>query len=94
VDTLWVILGPLTASEDWAKKTKVKVRITNREMMSLWKPAMIDMSNVKWCNKERQRARGQGQAVTTADGIAEKAGAWTRGLGISVATAPIPTFES
>jgi hypothetical protein len=39
-------LGPLTASEDWAKKTKVKVRITNREMMSLWMPAMIDV--VRW----------------------------------------------
>lgn len=34
-------MGPLTASEDWAKKTKVKVRITNREMMSLWKLAMV-----------------------------------------------------
>lgn len=33
--TLWVILGPLTASVDWAKKTKVKVRITKREMTTL-----------------------------------------------------------
>lgn len=39
--TLWVILGPFAASEDWAKKTKVKVRITKAEMMSLWMLAMV-----------------------------------------------------
>jgi hypothetical protein len=65
--TLWVILGPLTASEDWAKKTKVKVRITNSEMMSLWKPAMIDVCQSKVVQQgemEREGTDGsQGQVA-------------------------------
>lgn len=33
--TLWVILGPLEASADWAKKTKVTERIRSAETRSL-----------------------------------------------------------
>jgi len=58
MSTLWVILGPLTASEDWAKKTKVKVRITNREMMSLWKPAMVDDGQWRVCQGETEGGSG------------------------------------
>lgn len=89
--TLWVILGPLTASEDWAKKTKVKVRITNREMMSLWKLAMVNVGQWRESVKEGQRGK-QGRAGRRADGIAEKAGPSTCGLGTSVATVPSPNF--
>jgi hypothetical protein len=32
---LWVILGPLEASADWAKKTKVTERIRRTEMTNL-----------------------------------------------------------
>lgn len=33
--TLWVILGPLVASADWAKKTKVTERIRSAETRNL-----------------------------------------------------------
>ena len=72
--TLWVILGPLTASVDWAKKTKVKVRITKREMTTLWKLAMIDgMSNYSsnWFERERE-IEGEETGSSTALHIAEK----------------------
>ena len=36
-----VILGPLAASPDWAKKRKVAVNITSTEMTTLWKLAMV-----------------------------------------------------
>ena len=39
--TLWVILGPLAASDACAKKTKVTVRIKSTEMTSLWKVAIV-----------------------------------------------------
>ena len=43
--------------------------------------------------KERRRGdQGQAGAERSADGSAEAAGAWTRGLGTSVATAPSPNF--
>jgi hypothetical protein len=71
----------LTASEDWAKKTKVKVRITNREMMSLWMPAMIDVVGCEFVQQGELEGEGTGSGTgcTAADGNAEKAGARTPG---------------
>jgi len=45
--------------------------------------------------KERRRGdQGQAGAERSADGSAEAAGAWTRGLGTSVRLAQARTFES
>lgn len=71
-----MILGPLTASEDWAKKTKVKVRITNKEMMSLWKLAMIEVASRRRAEWELSGTRDSGQDRHS---VAEKAGALTSG---------------
>jgi hypothetical protein len=42
--TLWVIFGPLAASEDCAKKAKVKVRIRSNEIATRCREAMIATS--------------------------------------------------
>jgi hypothetical protein len=55
---LCVILGPLAASVDCAKKSNVAVRISNAEIMIRWKPAML--SNISRSNK-LSRVRDQGR---------------------------------